>query len=163
MVSVSEETTESTNQARDILERLNRDLQAVEAQWEELNLKRERIKAGIVGMQQFLGIIPLNGTDNSTSEAMEEVSSLPVINKNTFKNLSVVGAGEKYLRLVGNPASHRDLVDTLLRGGLKTSSKHPADTIRTMLQRRGDTFFWDKEARVWKLVEWISSEEKSNE
>src|SRR3712207_7725223 len=60
----------SLNQARETLEQFKRELSGIETQWQQLSVQRERIKAGITGLEQYLGITALNGSrsEEHTSE-----------------------------------------------------------------------------------------------
>ena len=77
--------------------------------------------------------------------------------KRPFKGLSLAAAARKYLFDVGQPQTHAQVVEGLLKGNVKIASKHPATSIRSSMQKRPDWFRWVKEdgdRGRWELVEW---------
>jgi hypothetical protein len=74
-----------------------------------------------------------------------------------FKGLSLAAAARKYLFDTGRPQTHAELVEALLKGNVKIASKHPANSIRTSMQKHPDWFRWNKppgDRGRWELVEW---------
>ena len=86
------------------------------------------------------------------------VSQVP---RNAFKGMAPAQAARKYLLEIGHGMSHATLVKALLRGNVKTGSKHSTDTMRTALHRHKEWFVWKKEKGqrgIWELVEWQTGE-----
>ena len=85
------------------------------------------------------------------------------VSRNAFKGMAPAHAARKYLLEIGHGMSHTALVKALLRGNVKTGSKHSTDAMRTALHRHKEWFVWKKEKGqrgIWELVEWQTGEDR---
>lgn len=74
-----------------------------------------------------------------------------------FKDLTLPEAAKKLLTILGRAATHREMVDGLLKGGVAHELKHLDNSLRSAMQRRPDLFLFIKESGnfgQWELVEW---------
>jgi hypothetical protein len=88
---------------------------------------------------------------------LDEDASVRLVTRNAFKGMAPATAARKYLLEIGRGVSHPTLVKALLRGNVKTGSKHSTDAMRTALHRHKEWFVWKKEKGqrgTWELVEW---------
>jgi len=88
---------------------------------------------------------------------LDEDASIRLVTRNAFKGMAPAPAARKYLLEIGRGVSHPTLVKALLRGNVKTGSKHSTDAMRTALHRHKEWFVWKKEKGqrgTWELVEW---------
>ena len=91
------------------------------------------------------------------SGELDEDASVRLVTRNAFKGMAPATAARKYLLEIGRGVSHPTLVKALLRGNVKTGSKHSTDAMRTALHRHKEWFVWKKEKGqrgTWELVEW---------
>jgi hypothetical protein len=89
--------------------------------------------------------------------------SVSQVSRNAFKGMAPAHAARKYLLEIGHGMSHTTLVKALLRGNVKTGSKHSTDAMRTALHRHKEWFVWKKEKGqrgIWELVEWQTGEDR---
>ena len=102
---------------------------------------------------------------------LDEDASVRLVTRNAFKGMAPATAARKYLLEIGRGVSHPTLVKALLRGNVKTGSKHSTDAMRTALHRHKEWFVWKKEKGqrgTWELVEWqtggnqVSAQEATN-
>ena len=87
--------------------------------------------------------------------------SVSQVSRNAFKGMAPAQAARKHLLEIGHGMSHTALVKALLRGNVKTGSKHSTDAMRTALHRHKEWFVWKKEKGqrgIWELVEWQSED-----
>jgi hypothetical protein len=97
-----------------------------------------------------------------TSKQDDDVS-VSQVSRNAFKGMAPAHAARKYLLEIGHGMSHTALVKALLRGNVKTGSKHSTDAMRTALHRHKEWFVWKKEKGqrgIWELVEWQTGEDR---
>ena len=95
------------------------------------------------------------------SQEEDDDVSVSQVSRNAFKGMAPAQAARKHLLEIGHGMSHATLVKALLRGNVKTGSKHSTDTMRTALHRHKDWFVWKKEKGqrgIWELVEWQTGE-----
>ena len=100
--------------------------------------------------------------DARRASSQDDVSDSQV-SRNAFKGMAPAHAARKYLLEIGHGMSHTALVKALLRGNVKTGSKHSTDAMRTALHRHKDWFVWKKEKGqrgIWELVEWQTGEDR---
>ncbi len=96
-------------------------------------------------------------TEGRASGELDEDASVRLVTRNAFKGMAPATAARKYLLEIGRGVSHPTLVKALLRGNVKTGSKHSTDAMRTALHRHKEWFVWKKEKGqrgTWELVEW---------
>jgi hypothetical protein len=88
---------------------------------------------------------------------LDEDASVRLVARNSFKRMAPAPAARKYLLEIGRGVSHPTLVKALLRGNVKSGSKHSTDAMRTALHRHKEWFVWKKQKGqrgIWELVEW---------
>lgn len=96
---------------------------------------------------------------------LDEDASVRLVPRNAFKGMAPAQAARKYLLEIGHGVSHPALVKALLRGNVKSGSKHSTDAMRTALHRHKEWFVWKKEKGqrgTWELVEWQTSVKESS-
>jgi len=96
---------------------------------------------------------------------LDEDASVSLVARNAFKGMAPAPAARKYLLEVGHGVSHPTLVKALLRGNVKSGSKHSTDAMRTALHRHKEWFVWKKEKGqrgTWELVEWQTDDKESS-
>jgi hypothetical protein len=94
------------------------------------------------------------------------VASVRLVARNAFKGMAPATAARKYLLEIGRGISHPTLVKALLRGNVKSGSKHSTDAMRTALHRHKEWFVWKKEKGqrgTWELVEWQTGASELNQ
>lgn len=94
---------------------------------------------------------------------LDEDACIRLVTRNAFKGMAPAQAARKYLLEVGRGVAHPVLVKALLRGNVKSGSKHATDAVRTALHRHKDWFVWKKEKGqrgTWELVEWQTTAEE---
>jgi hypothetical protein len=99
--------------------------------------------------------------EDARSKQDDDVS-VSQVSRNAFKGMAPAHAARKYLLEIGHGMSHSALVKALLRGNVKTGSKHSTDAMRTALHRHKEWFVWKKEKGqrgIWELVEWQTDRE----
>jgi hypothetical protein len=97
----------------------------------------------------------------STEEA--EVCAIPgekdfQIPEDVFKDMTLPDAAKKLLTMLNRPATHREMVVGLKKGGINQELKHLDNSLRSAMVRRPDLFVFVKEDGsfgVWQLMEWI--------
>jgi hypothetical protein len=97
------------------------------------------------------------------SQQDDDDVSVSQVSRNAFKGMAPAQAARKYLLEIGHGMSHATLVKALLRGNVKTGSKHSTDAMRTALHRHKEWFVWKKEKGqrgIWELVEWQTGEDR---
>lgn len=80
------------------------------------------------------------------------------ISENAFKGLTLHDAAKKYLSMANRPATHREVVDALRKGGVTQDIKHLDNSLRSALARRPHLFTFIKDDGnfgSWQLTEWI--------
>jgi hypothetical protein len=100
--------------------------------------------------------------DELRESKQDDDVSISQVSRNAFKGMAPAQAARKYLLEIGHGTSHTALVKALLRGNVKTGSKHSTDAMRTALHRHKEWFVWKKEKGqrgIWELVEWQVSED----
>src|SRR6185369_16623098 len=75
---------------------------------------------------------------------LDDEACIRLVTKNAFKGMAPAQAARKYLLEVGRAVAHPVLVKALLRGNVKTGSRHATDAFRTALHRHKDWFVWKK-------------------
>lgn len=101
--------------------------------------------------------------DAHRASKQDDDVSVSQVSRNAFKGMAPAHAARKYLLEIGHGMSHTALVKALLRGNVKTGSKHSTDAMRTALHRHKDWFVWKKDKGqrgVWELVEWQTGEDR---
>jgi|GEM_PF-4195336 len=126
---------------------------------ERLEVKKVSLQKTARGLQELLGIVPAasltanNGRADNTDD-MVKASLLP---RNAFRGMAPAAAALKCLRAIGHRITHSELVETLIRGNVKSRARYPSDSFRAAMMRRPDWFIWKKEPGhfgYWELVEW---------
>jgi len=88
---------------------------------------------------------------------LDEDACIRLVTRNAFKGMAPAQAARKFLLEMGRGIAHPVLVKALLRGNVKSGSKHSTDAMRTALHRHKEWFVWKKEKGqrgTWELVEW---------
>jgi hypothetical protein len=80
------------------------------------------------------------------------------VQSDSFFQMTVPDAAEKYLKIVKTTKEIPDIADALLRGGLKTSSKNFNDMTRSVVSR--DERFVKVPSGGWGLAEWYPAMRK---
>jgi hypothetical protein len=76
-------------------------------------------------------------TEYSVSEFLKKDE--PPISRNAFKNLSVIEAVKKFLKMVKTGKTNPEICDALREGGIGIKrGRYLKDTVRTALRRRGE-------------------------
>ena len=90
--------------------------------------------------------------------AIPSLTQVPVRNASgseiphdAFFQMTIPDAAKKYLTLVKRTKPMADIIEALMRGGLKSSSKNVTNTIRSILSREGSFVRVNGE---WGLAEW---------
>ena len=99
--------------------------------------------------------------DARRASKQDDDVSVSQVSRNAFKGMAPAQAARKYLLEIGHGMSHSALVKALLRGNVKTGSKHSTDAMRTALHRHKEWFVWKKDKGqrgIWELVEWQTGE-----
>lgn len=134
-----------------------------EAVLADLEAKRAAIDNAITVIKQVIGMavdlpagVPAGEPLNKRTFKPDEIPS------DAFFNMSVGDATRKYLSMVRQTRSTKDIVETLERGGLTHTSKNFYGTVHTALLRRekepGDLI---RVKRKWGLSEWYPGARKS--
>jgi hypothetical protein len=134
--------------------------------------EKARLEAEIVRMRGEIVRIDLSNElkkrlgqevpEDARSKQDDDVSDSQV-SRNAFKGMAPAHAARKHLLEIGRGMSHTALVKALLRGNVKTGSKHSTDAMRTALHRHKEWFVWKKEKGqrgIWELVEWQTGEDR---
>ena len=139
------------------------DYEAVVADLEErlvsLETERTAIKSVLDGVRQLLR---LDGRGEQTALPLKPLATSPekpppsvATSEESFADLPIAEAAEKYLRKVGHPQTNRELVNGLVQEGLKTKSPKIANVVRTTLrvkkEKHGTFTYIDHK---WGLPEW---------
>ncbi len=119
----------------------------------DLEAWRNRIEAAIVTLRALDG----NGPTLPTS-GPPRIGNNGEVQTDSFFQMTVPDAAEKYLKLVKVTKEIPDIADALLRGGLKTSSKNFNDMTRTVMSR--DERFVKVPTGGWGLAEWYPAMRK---
>jgi hypothetical protein len=93
---------------------------------------------------------------------LDEDACIRLVTRNAFKGMAPAQAARKFLLEIGRGIAHPALVKALLRGNVKSGSKHSTDAMRTALHRHKEWFVWKKEKGqrgTWELVEWQTAAE----
>ena len=93
---------------------------------------------------------------------LDEDTCIRLVTRNAFKGMAPAQAARKFLLEIGRGIAHPALVKALLRGNVKSGSKHSTDAMRTALHRHKEWFVWKKEKGqrgTWELVEWQTGAE----
>jgi hypothetical protein len=101
--------------------------------------------------------------DAHRASKQDDDVSISQVSRNSFKGMAPAHAARKYLLEIGHGMSHSALVKALLRGNVKTGSKHSTDAMRTALHRHKEWFVWKKDKGqrgIWELVEWQTGEDQ---
>lgn len=101
--------------------------------------------------------------DARRASKQDDDVSVSQVSRNAFKGMAPAHAARKYLLEIGHGISHTALVKALLRGNVKTGSKHSTDAMRTALHRHKEWFVWKKDKGqrgIWELVEWQACEDR---
>lgn len=101
--------------------------------------------------------------DARRASKQDDDVSVSQVSRNAFKGMAPAHAARKYLLEIGHGMSHSELVRALLRGNVKTGSKHSTDAMRTALHRHKEWFVWKKDKGqrgIWELVEWQTGEDR---
>lgn len=101
--------------------------------------------------------------DAHRASKQDDDVSVSQVSRNAFKGMAPAHAARKYLLEIGHGMSHTALVKALLRGNVKTGSKHSTDAMRTALHRHKEWFVWKKDKGqrgIWELVEWQTGEDR---
>lgn len=101
--------------------------------------------------------------DAHRASKQDDDVSVSQVSRNAFKGMAPAHAARKYLLEIGHGMSHSTLVKALLRGNVKTGSKHSTDAMRTALHRHKEWFVWKKDRGqrgIWELVEWQTGEDR---
>jgi hypothetical protein len=153
--------------------RTERDIAGADEEMARLEAEIIRMRSEIARIsQQRTGFVDLSNQLKKRlgHEVVEDVRSgskqdddvdVAQVSRNAFKGMAPAQAARKYLLEIGHGMSHTALVKALLRGNVKTGSKHSTDAMRTALHRHKEWFVWKKEKGqrgIWELVEWQTSE-----
>lgn len=145
-------------------ERIKREIRDKQAELRDLGTKR-------IEWIQLSGhikkLLRLELTEEETKLCIEPtVASEPqvAITRSTFKGMSIADAARRYLMMVGRGVRQRELIDTLISGGVKTDAKHLDAAFRNALARRPDWFVFIREKKQlgrWELTEWQNGDFES--
>lgn len=94
-----------------------------------------------MGVPAFPGLTQVPARNVSESE----------IPHDAFFQMTIPDAAKKYMTLVKRTKPMADIIEALMRGGLKSSSKNVTNTIRSILSREGSFVRVNGE---WGLAEW---------
>ena len=155
--------------------RTERDIAGADEETARLEAEIVRMRSEIARIsQQRAGFVDLSNQLKKRlgHEVVEDVRSgskqgddvdVAQVSRNAFKGMAPAHAARKYLLEIGHGMSHTALVKALLRGNVKTGSKHSTDAMRTALHRHKEWFVWKKEKGqrgIWERVEWQPSEDR---
>lgn len=116
----------------------------------DLEAKRDQLNATIQALMQMRGLGDVTAPTlkvGATSKASNEQE----ISHDTFFQMTIPDAARKYLSIVKRTKTMSEIIEAILRGGLKSSAKDVNNTFRSIISR-DDTF-----VRVngeWGLTEW---------
>lgn len=120
-------------------------LKEIDGEMETLTGKRSAIQNIVAGMEQLQQINSRPGPE-----------ATPALTEKTFAGMELVQAAVKYLSIVGKSQTNKQILEGLTKGGYKTASANPVDTVRSVLKRaseRPGTFIVQDDAG-WALKEW---------
>jgi hypothetical protein len=158
------------SQAEKMLQRNERDIQAIDDDIEglegtiagmhaeilKLRKEKEICMDLSVSLKVRLGQIEPPAKPAAGSVAVEDDGRPFVLPKNFVKGLSPADGGLKILTKWGKPMSHTEMVQHLLKGGVRSEAKSSDVAFRTALGRRKE-FLWiklDGSRGVWVLRDW---------
>jgi hypothetical protein len=137
------------------------------AELAQLAFRRLTVIKILDAVKEGLGeVVPKNASMEGNTQSSEELDGLSLVARNAYRGLGPAEAALKHLRLLEHGETHARLVEALLKGNVRSGSKHPADSFRTALQRRPNVFVWRKEQGRpgrWELKEWQRADESSTE
>jgi hypothetical protein len=97
-------------------------------------------------------------TEDERKQIPVEIREEKLLPKNACKGKTLVEAGEAYLIWRDEPATHREVVDGILAGGLELQLKSLDNSLRSALQRSGNFVWFEDTDGVfrWALAHWIN-------
>ena len=156
--------------------RTERDIAGADEETARLESEIVRMRSEIARIgQQRAGFVELSkqlkkrlghevAEDDRRESKQDDDESISHVSRNAFKGMAPAQAARKCLLEIGHGMSHTALVKALLRGNVKTGSKHSTDAMRTALHRHKEWFVWKKEKGqrgIWELVEWQTGEDRT--
>lgn len=120
----------------------------IEAAISDLEAWRDQIDTAIQTLQHLRS---QGAALPSTPPVGGRISSNGEMSHDTFFQMTVPDAAEKYLKMMKSTKPNAEVADSLLKGGLKSSSQNFAEMVRSVLSR--DSRFV-KVNTEWGLVEW---------
>jgi hypothetical protein len=135
-------------------------IQALEDELADVMMKRDVLEQREMALESALEslreLVSINGEPPKPTSPNK-----PLFKRNAFANLSITEASIRYLRVLGEKQTNRQVVDALLQGGKQLGGKSPADTVRSLLLRENNKpngqVYWDDETKEWGLREWLSA------
>jgi len=97
----------------------------------DLEEKIEKMQATVEQLKSLRG-------QGASSTITASGSGTPTFGHDSFFNMSVTEGARKYLAAIKKTATAGDITDALVRGGWKTTSKKPVETVRVTLGREAD-------------------------
>jgi len=152
-----------------MLRQTERDLAALENERVQVRKEIARLQRGLkdlatrrtmwvraAGSLKQLLELPLSEEETELCGAGEK-ESLPEIPQDAFKEMALPEAAKKFLTMLGRPATHSEVVESLRTGGVNSELKHLNNSVRSAMQRRPDLFVFVKQDGSfgeWELAEW---------
>ena len=132
-----------------------------------LAMKKGALQKTQRGLAELLGRVPTEPS-SLKFEALDEVEpglSISLVPRNAFRYMGPAAAAQKLLRKTGHRMTHPEVVESLIKGNVKSKSKFPSDSFRAAMLRRKEWFVWKKEPGqfgYWELVEWQHEDQTVN-
>jgi len=97
-------------------------------------------------------------TEDERKQIPAEIRQEKSLPKDACKGKTLVEAGEAYLIWRDEPATHREVVDGVLAGGLEVQLKSLDNSLRSAMQRSGNFLWFEDTDGVfrWAMPHWIN-------
>jgi hypothetical protein len=114
----------------------------------DLEARRDALDAAIAAIRLFAGQGPVPAAGGAAPSAKFDTHEIPT---DAFHGMSIADATRKYLAAVKRKQSTRQIKESLLAGGLHSTSKNFTTTLYSVLERQEDIVRVGKD---WGLASW---------
>lgn len=83
-----------------------------------------------------------------------KVPTAPAVRTKAFVHLGLTRAIEHFLRLVRTPQRVQEIVEALKRGGYRSKSEHPYNSVWVTLNQGREQGRFRRFGKLWGLAEW---------
>jgi len=137
--------------------RLLRVIAGAQRELKLLGTLRTKCVRSIANTKDLLDL-PLNAEEAALcAMPVEKECEIP---EDVFKDMTIPDAAKNLLTMLGRPATHREMVELLRKGGINRGLKHLENSLRSAMVRRPDLFVFIKDDGnfgVWELMAWINA------